>query len=152
VHSLRLQLVLSLTLMTLAGCGNTSGLPEGETGTVSGTLTIDGKPAPAGYNVVMLHSESGLAASGATDASGAFSLQTRGNQSVLAGEYNVGVTPPAGKELTPEEEEAVNMGKMEPPTNNENLVPAKYMDPNSSGEVYIVKAGENTYSLDIKSE
>ena len=152
MNSLRLPFLLSLTLMTFAGCGSTSGLPEGETGTVSGVLTIDGKPAPEGFNVILLHSETGLAASGTTDASGAFSLETRGNQDVLAGEYNVGVTAPAGKELSAEEQEAVNMGEMEAPTNDQNLVPAKYMDPNSSGEVYIVKAGENKYDLDIKNE
>lgn len=145
-----LLLILGIALLGLPGCGETSKLPEGDTGTVSGTLTIDSKPPAPGASVVMQHKGKGITASGVVGSDGSFKMITRGESAILAGDYLVGVTPAPAPPMTPEQEAAVNEGKpapAAPPTD----IPAKYHTPERSGLTFTVKAGTNPpWKLELK--
>ncbi len=136
-------------ILVLAGCGG-SNLPEGETGSVSGTLTSNGQTPPDGATVVFLHQEKGLAASGTVGADGRYSLKMRGGGAILTGKYFVGVTPPT-VEMTPEEQAAAATGG---PIKGPEWpdFPPKYLIPESSGIEFEVKPGSNTFDLDMKAE
>ena len=80
----------------LTGCGN-AGL-SGPTGTVSGKVTYNGEPVPAGCSVTFMHQETSTPASGITSADGSYSLTMRGESEALAGDYKVSVSPPTSNE------------------------------------------------------
>ena len=61
---------LVLAIMSLVGCGGGSTLPEGDTGTVTGKVTFNGKPVPEGASIVFLHKDRGITASSAIAADG----------------------------------------------------------------------------------
>ncbi|MCA9023254.1 MAG: hypothetical protein KDA74_24065, partial [Planctomycetaceae bacterium] len=104
---------LILTVMCLTGCGGGSNLPKGETGTVTGKVTFNGKPVPEGTSIVFLHKDKGITASSPITADGSYALRMRRENAILAGNYQIGITPPT-VELTPAEAEAVNSGKTLP--------------------------------------
>lgn len=139
---------LILTVMCLTGCGGGSNLPKGETGTVTGKVTFNGKPVPEGTSIVFLHKDKGITASSPIAADGSYALRMRRENAILAGNYQIGITPPT-VELTPAEAEAVNSGKTLPEKEWPEI-PKKYRNPESSGVLFTVKAGENTFDLDMK--
>lgn len=139
---------LILAILSLTGCGGVSTLPEGETGTVTGKVTFNGKSVPEGTAIVFLHKDKGIAASSAIAADGTYALRMRREAPVLVGDYQIGITPPT-VELTPAEAEAVNMGKTIPEKEWPEI-PKKYRNPETSGVTFNVKAGENTFDLDMK--
>jgi len=138
-----------LALLLLAGCQR-SGV-EGETGTVTGTVTYQNSPIPTGSNVIFMHKQQGFVGTGATDAAGQFTLQMRGSPQVLVGEYTIGITPPV-----PDDIDAQNQASMEASLAGEKIdpevwkaVPQRYTMPETSGETYTVKAGENICTLEL---
>ncbi|WP_339728932.1 carboxypeptidase-like regulatory domain-containing protein [uncultured Gimesia sp.] len=139
---------LVLATLCLVGCGGGSTLPEGDTGTVTGKVTFNGKPVSEGASIVFLHKDKGITASSAIAADGSYALRMRREDAILVGDYQIGVTPPT-VELTPAEAEAVNTGK-ELPEKEWPEIPKKYRNPETSGVTFTVKAGENTFDLDMK--
>ena len=133
----------------IAGCGGSGELPEGNTGSVSGKVTYKGEAVPDGATIIFINKDNGITASGTIGSNGSYSLQMRDGGNILVGSYQIGVTPPT-IEMTPAEEEAVNLtGKM-PPVKKWPSIPEKYRIPESSGELFEVKEGSNVFDLDMQ--
>lgn len=126
------------------------------TGTVSGKVTYQGKPVPAGCLVTFV-SEKGVAALGTVDASGRYQLKFAGKPDVPALHYNISVTFPGvtGPEMTDEDERKYMAG--DPATiakfskkAQSAPIPKKYSDEFNSGLLFEIKAGPNTFDIDLQ--
>ncbi len=127
-----------------AGC---SGEPSRYAAT--GTVTIDGAPAP--LVIVSFHSTSdgGPGGSGPTDASGKFAIGQDGkNTGFPAGEYKVTFSQTLinGKPTL-----SGSGGKAaEKVATEKEAVPAEYRDPKTTPATATVGSGPNTFTFDIK--
>lgn len=133
--------VISLAFMVMAGCG--SDLPQQKTYSVTGSVTLDGKPLP---NVtVIFHAEDKASfkwkelPQGTTDAEGKFTIFTYKNSpadGAPAAKYLVGIefTPP------PQDDEGGDQVKRVKGVR----IPAKYADPKSSGLSVTVEPKSNS--------
>jgi hypothetical protein len=116
-------------LIALPGCG---GAPEG---TVDGKVTYKGAPLTSG--VVNFHSpDKGHGATANLDSGGAFKLSAP----LPVGSYKVFVTPPVPKQLPP----GTPPEKVEFP-----VLPPKLQDPVQTPVSQEVKAGPNTFTIDL---
>ncbi len=122
-----------LALALLSGCGG-SGEP---TGTVSGTVTLDGQPVAAGQ--IGLISAAGFSAIADIGADGSFAVVEK----LPLDKYTVTVSPPALTEAPGEEGGNAKLAV----TN----VPLAYMDEATSGIVQEVTEGSNTVTIELKS-
>ena len=139
----------------LVGCGESAGEP---TVAVTGTVTQKGTPVEGA--IVSFIGADGQTAVGLTDAAGKYSLTTRKkDDGAIPGDYKVSVTkfdgpkPTAGgttqlkegelhsADYTGEEAEA-------PPP--QNLLPAKYAHPDTSGFTATVSAGGTPHNFDLE--
>ncbi len=139
---------LAPLLLVLAGCGG-GGL-AGPTGTVTGKVTHNGEPIPAGCSVTFIHQGTSTPASGLISADGSYSLTMRGEEKVLAGEYKVSVSPPASNEQVDENTEgyeATMTGAGDAATVTVPF-PDKYLLAETSGLTFTVNEGSNT--IDVK--
>lgn len=139
----------------VGGCGPRG--YSGPTGTVRGTVTIDGEPVPSGTGVTFI-SDAGFTASGRVAAGGTYELSNadRGNQIPVAA-YKAMVSAPAagGTSEADANYEAMmqasasgGSGQIAPAA--EEVIPAKYRSAATSGLSYDVKAGENTIKIELK--
>jgi len=138
--------ILSVALI-LAGCGESGGLPEGETGTVSGSVKFKGQPVAEGSSVVFIQAGGqGIVGNGTTDASGKYTLSMRDGTDILVGTYQVGVSPPSPTSgMTPDE--IMNLEK--PPEAPKVEYQEKYLSPEMSGLKFEVTAGDNTIDIEL---
>ena len=67
-------LALGPCLFMVSGCGD-SKPASGPTGSVSGKVTLNGKPLPAGCSVAFTHQEKSIPARGTIGADGAYSIE-----------------------------------------------------------------------------
>ena len=138
-------------------------MPPGETGTVSGKATFNGNPIPAGASVMMLHKKTGQIAMGTVKEDGSFDLRMRGGSKILAGVYDVGVTPPEGgeaDETTPastDDPDAIKDAYLSAGSSDDKVtddswpeIPKKWRSAEASGQTYDVKPGANEWNLELK--
>ena len=114
---------------------------------VSGTVTFDGEPVE-GAQVVFVAVGEGLGAVGTTDSSGRYSLTTfQAGDGALPGEYQVRITQFAGAVAenpgSDSDEDYVDPGRDDAWV-PENLLPAHYADPGTSGLTATVTEGDNS--------
>ena len=128
-----------LTVALLTGCGKKDDKEIPETAPVSGTVTYNGS-AVDGATVTLQPAagSSGLKpATGTTDASGKFTVQTFVSGADFAagampGDYAVTVTKQSGTAMTPDQMlEATESGAS--PEKPANELPEQYADPSTSG-------------------
>ncbi|GAB6186733.1 carboxypeptidase-like regulatory domain-containing protein [Thermopirellula anaerolimosa] len=149
--------IAALGLITL-GCSKGSGL---KTGSVSGTVTMNGQPV-ANAQVVFQPKQGGQNAVGTTDANGRYTLMTGTDRGAIIGEHRVTVTVQQGAEQlsgidAADPSAAYGQAMMaaasgRPPagqTQGSSGIPAKYADPNTSGLVFTVQAGSNTFNIEL---
>jgi hypothetical protein len=101
---------------------------------VAGKITIDGKPVPAG--IITYVSKDGKTTVSET-------IAADGTYRVIVpdGEYALAVaSPPPPTKVDPKD-----------PPKKLPLIPAKYGDPKTSGLLYKVSKGKQTYDIDLKS-
>ncbi|PQO46968.1 hypothetical protein [Blastopirellula marina] len=123
-------IVPALLLLGLTGCGS------GNSGTVSGTLTVDGEPS-GGYFVYFEPTDGNAEAVGGAVADGSYSLTYgRGSTQIPVGEYRVYVTPTDLIDNVP-------MPKVK--------VEADYLNRDKTTLVKKVEAGTNVIDLEIPS-
>lgn len=142
---------VAVTCLLLVGCGGSNSLPEGETGTVTGHVTFQGKPVPNGCNVLFTRESDGLIGMGAVDENGDFVLRMRDGAKIVAGIYRVSVTP-TNVAATLNQDEIMKMqmaGKLPDPSKVKEI-PEKYRSPEKSKTIFEVKGGSNTFELDMK--
>lgn len=155
----RIGQVAAFALVSLLlGCGQNG--PDIGAVTATGTVTYRGAPVE-GAQVAFLPDGSGRAAAATTDSSGRFSLNTAGaGDGAVPGSYKVIVTKTsapaavaADASMTPEERDAaaraaMERGETKPP---EDLLPAKYKSPATSGLTATIAQGEkNEFSFELK--
>jgi hypothetical protein len=141
-HILRAAAGLSyvLAICSLVGCG-------GSGATVSGIVTLDGKPVEGSrelYGTVNFYRAdgSGSPATAMIRESGAYSLVTGGKKGLEPGSYKVAITL---KKIIPPAEPGGDTG-------NKRIGPAKYGQPTESGLTAEVKPGKNTFDFALVSD
>lgn len=146
----RMSLSLSMLICGLSAVGCLGGKP---TGTVTGKVSYQGKPVPAGCLVTFISNE-GFAALGTVDDQGGYQLVMAGEKNVPVASYNVSVTFPGlqGPTMTEEEERLFMAGDPEmlkkfKPQIRKAPFPDKYSDPILSGLLFEIKQGENTFDI-----
>ena len=143
--------ILCSLLVTAAGCGGGSGLPEGVTsGTVGGTVTFSGSPIPEGCTVSFYpEGGTGIPAVSSTSADGSFRLRARGTFDIPTGIYKVVIQPPPPPVMSDEEAMKASVaGTLQ--TNEMKEVPQKYRAVDSTKELFEVKEGSNDARIDLK--
>lgn len=143
-------ILAGLLLSTVAACGG--GVDYGPTGTIQGTLTMDGQPLPAGTQVVFMHPEKGYAAFGGTDAQGHYEITSWNDGQMPVGTYHVMIQPAAGanSDEEPSPEDLLDNPEKFEQAAQANF-PFKYRQTNSSGLEFPVTEGANTIDIEIKS-
>ncbi len=152
-------LVFAFLAMTFCGCsGGDESAYDGPTGSVKGKLLLKGKPAPEGTLVSFYHKKLGATATGVVGADGTFQ-PTIGTDSaatqIPTGDYEVAVTPGGGSSeaLDPDKAMEAEMARTKSGKKDDagtSEIPQKYADHSTSGIVFEVKKGENTFEYDIK--
>ena len=134
---------LCLALVLGSGCTK----PKVPMGTINGKLTYNGQPAPKGC-VVQFSGNVGGSTGTVTDG-GTFVAS-----GVKVGKYQVSVMPPADASFPSDPKAAMEMSvksqKGPDPTAAQKQVPEKYRRPETSGETFEVKEGNNDFVLDMK--
>lgn len=120
----------AVAALYVAGCGP-SELPVGS---VAGTVTLSGRPLPAG-TITLVNSDRGFGASAEIDASGAYRIDT-----IPAGSYQVLIQ---GPEAPSPEQMAEGVRAEASP------VPQKYQSPETSGLNVDVSEGANEASFEL---
>lgn len=140
-----------------AGCGGPTG-PVDPQAQVSGTVTNNGKPVTLGSLVVFFNSEKGLTLTGTLDSLGNYSLTAADPKvGVPAGRWEVSVKPPVAPvvEMSNSDDYKKMMqgggpksvASSKPATAPD--IPEKFNNPKTSGLVFEVKPGPNTFSFDL---
>lgn len=135
-------------LVGLCGCSDAPDLPM--TVPVSGKVTLNGMPCPAGAMVMLVPVAGGRPSTGPTDAAGRFMLSTFGEKDgAVPGEHYVGVTlaKSDGPAATVDEYNTGTIeGQNQPKT--KWIVPEKYSNPQGSG-IQVTIPEEGTDALEI---
>lgn len=145
-------LALTVLLFVNSGCGGGASLPDGiKTGTVSGTITSNGKPLPEGC-VVSCYPEggTGLPAVSTISSDGTFKLRLKGSFEVPTGLYKVVVQPPPPPAMSEEDEMEASMSDTMP-SNDIKEIPSKYTAADTTPEAIEVKEGSNDVTIDLKA-
>ena len=141
-------------LLALSGCSE----PQPTTGTVKGRVTMNGKPVP-GVTVTAYDTASRTGLRADTDANGAYEFRSYKEVGLAPGKYQVAVSLPTGFATAEEQAEAIRKsfqgggsGVPELPSRGVTI-PEKYQDPQRSGLVIEVVAGENPpFDFELKSQ
>jgi len=135
-----------------SGCGPDDGI--GKRYPVSGTVTYKDKPLPKGsINFVPVDPATGRAASGSV-ADGAYTLMTQEpGDGALPGKYKVTVSA-VEVDLSKASDKAKSAGRMIDQADiakakRTNLVPTKYLTPETSGLTAEVREGSNTLDFPL---
>jgi hypothetical protein len=135
-----------LLVSVLVGCGGRGDGYSGPRGTVSGTVTVDGKPLQKGCQVIFIASV-GHTAAGVIDEAGKYTL-VYSDGDVPAVEYQVQLTSPistATQQADPAEmAQKMKLSAKAGGAANEAPFPAKYGSTSSSTMSFTVKEGPNT--------
>jgi hypothetical protein len=128
----------AIVLCFAVGCG-------GSESSVSGTISIDGKPLVGSETIratVMFYPESnGAPAAAKLDTNGTYSVSTGSQAGLPPGNYLVAIS---AREITG----PTGAG----PTSMRDLAALTYADPKISGLKAEVKPGRNTINFDLKSQ
>lgn len=142
----------------ISGCGSSSTAPVGVQSQVSGTVTNDGKPVTLDSRVIFFNKDKGLTLIGVLDSLGTYSLVAGDPKlGVPAGRYEVSLAPPAPpiiemNQSSPDYQKMMSAGGAPAPPSGASKapdIPGKFLDPKTSGLVFEVKEGPNTYNFDL---
>lgn len=139
------RLFIVCSLLSIVGCGGGS---TTQYGTVTGTVTIDGKPAPEGCIVSCQNMDTGAPANAKTESGGTYRLYMKGSTRIATGEYKV-LVQPASLELGHEQAMKMLQEKKLPKIDT-NLIPKKYQTYETSKLVMSVRDGSNTFDIPLK--
>ena len=140
-------------LVAAGGCG--SGGYSGPTGTVRGTVTLNGEPVPEGTGVAFL-SDDGFTASGQVGAGGNYQLSSADTgDRIPAVAYKVMISGGAAGGVSADDAdyeammEASASGGAQPAAAAEAAIPSKYSSTATSGLSFTVTEGENTINIEL---
>lgn len=139
-------------VVVAAGCG--SGASDGYSGPrgqVQGTVTFDGKPVPAGSQVLFMGTKGGYTATGSVGADGTYRLAYQVAAGLPVGAYAVQVAPPADAGGAGPSDDPVAMAqrmnlsaKGAGAGATKGPFPQRYAAAGTSGLTFTVGAGDNT--------
>lgn len=145
--------IASLVLVVISGCG---GGYSGPTGTVSGTVTLNGEPVPSG-SIVSFVSDDSFVATAVVDAGGSYNLEVAGQgPKIPTATYKVMVSAPATGGISDTEAdyekymESVNADTTGSASKATGAIPARYASTATSDLSFPINAGENTINIDLK--
>lgn len=129
-----------LAVTVFSGCGGDDGY-SGPRGNVSGRVTHQGQPVPAGTRVEFI-SDQGIMPTAVVDEDGQYTLLYHGKKDIPALTYKVQVSEPVvTQEISAAESAAA------PPEDPKPLFPARYRSAATSGIEVTVTEGENTTDI-----
>ncbi len=135
---------MGLACLVFVGCSGGDGR---EYGSLSGMVTLNGKPAPAGTMVTMINPENGAATSAQVRADGAYTFPR-----AQVGSYNVGFISQgtdAVVETDPDKlNQMINDGTFKEPK-ADLIIPEKFRTPESSGLSVSVNLGDNSHDFKL---
>jgi len=134
-------------LGSFVGCG---GGDSGPTGTISGKLSLNGKVPPLGCQIQFMSNEGSVSADVFTD--GSFTIE---EAPVASYKVAVSLDSGPGDDMNPEAAMKMVAGEDGNSSNPDafsgnSLIPAKYMEFETSGVTFDVKKGNNEFTLDMK--
>ena len=142
----------ALLATVLVGCGRTD---FGPLGSVSGKLTKDGQPQPAGSTVIFMHPIDGHAGFGLTNEAGEYKIEWRKEHRMFdglpVGKYQVMIVPADGIDVDDLSADEMLAGGANVKVGNKSSIPAKYRRAASSGLEYDIVEGENSIDIDLSS-
>lgn len=158
------SLLITLTVASVAFCLGCSSPTAAELPThpVSGTVTLGGQPVEgATVTFLPVDTKAGMPAVGKSDAAGEYTLTTQSSSGALVGDYTVKIdkfkeeaaASGGGAYSDDAYTKAQEAGGSGPPPEQkgpENLLPAKYADPGTSGLKATVSAGSNTIDFPLE--
>jgi len=121
-------------------------------------VTNDGKPVTLDSRVIFFNKDKGLTLIGVLDSLGTYSLVAGDPKlGVPAGRYEVSLAPPAPpiiemNQSSPDYQKMMSAGGAPAPPSGASKapdIPGKFLDPKTSGLVFEVKEGPNTYNFDL---
>ncbi|MBI1314668.1 hypothetical protein GC176_25525 [bacterium] len=148
-------LLAIVMLGSQVGCQSGPVLAEGETGTVTGKITLEGQPVPEGTRVMFQRDSDGQVATGECDSSGEFLLRMKGGLEIVEGNYRVAVLPPSptANMSTEDAMKASVENKLPDAADAFKLFPMRYQVIEDSKQIFTVKPGQtNEFTLDMKKE
>lgn len=154
-NSLSSLVAVVVMISGIAGCGGAPARKMEEQAKVSGSVTLGGKPLPTGWNIVFASKEKGSTGAGSIDSLGKFSLRA-GDPAVgiPVGRYEVMLRAPAGPPPAPVgsadyQKQMMSGASTKPKVADEGPVPMKFLAFDTSGLVFELKGGENTFDIDL---
>jgi len=132
---------LCLLVLSLSACGGSGGVTPSEVGHLSGTVTIDGKPAPAG--VVINFTDGGNAFTATVTDGGKYDV-VQMLPSAPAGKYKVSLLDPP---LPTKEVDGLTIN--DPDAKEVKVVPKKFQDSQATTLTLDLTEGEQTYDITI---
>ena len=143
-----------LLITALVGCGSSGDGHSGARGSVSGTITLDGKPLKAGCQVLFMSSSGGYTAAGVVGEGGKYTLNYA-HGGIPAVEYQVQLTAPVAT-AAPQQSDPGQMGAQMKITRkakgeaSDAPFPVQYGSISTSKMSFTVKEGENTADFALK--
>jgi hypothetical protein len=145
-------------LFAMTGCGGGDNRPVPDAkqqAVVTGSLVNDGKPLPLDYMVVFNSKDKGAIGSGKLDSLGKFRV-TAGDSAIglPAGRYVVKIAPPApppvgGLQSDSYKSMMMNTKMKSATADLPKDVPAKFLSWDTSGLVFELVPGPNTFDIDL---
>jgi hypothetical protein len=137
----------AVVIVAICGCGNNR--PQEKLVSVSGTVTVDGKPLEgATVAFVPEKSKQPQPSWGFSDASGKYSLKTvEGEAGVALGTYRIVIT-----KLVMEDGSPIPPGSQTGGADGKELVPFPHCDPRQTKNVANVTKDGEVFDIAIKSE
>jgi hypothetical protein len=131
-------MLLLASLAVLAGCDRTERM-----GKVRGHVTLDGRPVSQGL-VLFSNRTKGVHILATLDNTGDYELQMAQGFGLPLGTYQVAVNPPVPTPPMPG-------APPPPPIDSTIVIPAQYLQPETSGLTTTVEPGENTFDIAMHS-
>ena len=132
--------------VTMCGCSKKGGY-NGPTGTVSGTVTINGQPCGKG-NINFINENISVHGAAILQSDGTYALKVGTSFSVPVGDYRVAIV--GDDPSAPPPDPSALMSNPEKFKSNDSI-PPKYRDPKTSGLLVVVKEGANpNTNFDLK--
>lgn len=146
----RITGTLIATALFIAGCGGASDAPQ--TVAVSGTVKLDDAPLEGAIVTFVDPAGKNSSATGATDASGNYSLSTGANAGAIPGSYNVSISRLVGPDGSPVAvEEGMDAEQLQAQGLAKQSLPSKYVD-GTELKAEVKSGTSNTHNFTLKKE
>jgi hypothetical protein len=155
-----MTLVLACALAGSAGCGGSAGQPPVDPkkqATISGSVTVDGKPIPVDSVIYFESAETGTSATGKIDALGNFAAKPPDpNIGLEAGRYRVIIRPPgkpAVQTTDPNYNQFMKGGGATKPAplaaEDTSVIPKPFQSRETTKLILEVQPGPNKFDIDL---